>query len=60
MSESLRVTQTRSLAGQTKNRCACVRGLGLRRRQHQVQVANTPENRGMVAKVNDLISVERV
>lgn len=60
MAETLRLTQTRSLAGQTANRRACIRGLGLRRREHQVNVADTPENRGMINKVSDMVTVEKV
>lgn len=60
MADTLRLTQMRSLIGQTANRRACVRGLGLRRRGHQVEVADTPENRGMINKIVDMITVERV
>ncbi|NNC23635.1 50S ribosomal protein L30 [Salinisphaera sp. USBA-960] len=59
MADTLKITLNRGLSGQTKNRRACVRGLGLKRRQHQVVVADTPENRGMINKVADMISVER-
>ena len=37
---------------------ACVRGLGLRRVHHSVEVADTPENRGMINKVADMLAVE--
>ena len=35
----------------------CVRGLGLRRIGHEVQVLDTRENRGMINKVNYLLKV---
>jgi len=36
---------------------ACVRGLGLRRINHTVEVIDTPENRGMINKVHYLLKV---
>jgi large subunit ribosomal protein L30 len=35
-----------------------VAGLGLRRQRHSVQVEDTPQNRGMIAKVAYLLKVE--
>jgi large subunit ribosomal protein L30 len=35
-----------------------VRGLGLRRIRHSVEVIDTPENRGMINKVSDMLAVE--
>lgn len=60
MADMLRITLTRGLAGQTRRRRACVRGLGLRHRQHQVTVSETPENLGMINKIVDMVTVERV
>jgi len=37
---------------------ACVAGLGLRRIGHTVEVEDTPSVRGMINKVNYLVSVE--
>lgn len=54
----LRVTQVRSAIGRLQRHQACLRGLGLRRMHHTVEVANTPENRGMVNKVSYMLSVE--
>jgi large subunit ribosomal protein L30 len=59
-SGKLRVTQVRSANGRTQKHKACLRGLGLRRMHHTVEVANTPENRGMVNKVSYLLKVEEV
>ncbi len=56
----LRVTQVRSANGRIQKHKACLRGLGLRRMHHTVEVANTPENRGMVNKVSYLLKVEEV
>ncbi|HEV8441943.1 MAG TPA: uL30 family ribosomal protein, partial [Steroidobacteraceae bacterium] len=46
--KQLTVTLAKSLAGQLKNIQASVRGLGLRRPHQTVQVADTPQNRGMI------------
>ncbi|MGC9457353.1 MAG: 50S ribosomal protein L30 [Halothiobacillaceae bacterium] len=54
----LRVTLIKSVAGRLEAHKACVRGLGLRRIRHTVEVADTPENRGMVNKVGYLLKVE--
>ncbi len=54
----LRVTQVRSANGRLERHRACLRGLGLRRMHHTVEVADTPENRGMVNKVSYMLSVE--
>ena len=52
------VTQVRSTAGRLKQHQACVKGLGLRRIGHTVEVEDTPSVRGMINKVNYLIKVE--
>jgi large subunit ribosomal protein L30 len=55
---SLKVTLARSLAGQLKNIQASVRGLGLRRPHQTVEVADTPQNRGMIYAASHLLKVE--
>lgn len=54
----IKVTQVRSVAGRLKAHKACVAGLGLRRIGHTVEVEDTPSTRGMINKVNYLVSVE--
>lgn len=39
---------------------SCVRGLGLRRIGDSKTIEDTPENRGMIDKVNYLLAVEYV
>ncbi|MDJ0890306.1 MAG: 50S ribosomal protein L30 [Gammaproteobacteria bacterium] len=56
----LQVTLVRSMHGRLKNHQDCVRGLGLRRVHHSVVVDDTPEARGMIAKVSYLLKVEEV
>ena len=56
--KKLKVTLIRSINGRLSSHKACVRGLGLRRTHHSVIVENTPQNRGMIDKVNYLLKVE--
>jgi len=56
--KNITVTLAKSLAGQLKNIQASVRGLGLRRRHQTVQVADTPQNRGMIGAALHLLKVE--
>ena len=54
----IKVTQVKSTAGRLKAHQACVKGLGLRRIRHSVEVEDTPSVRGMINKVHYLIQVE--
>ena len=54
---SLTLTLTKSVIGASKRQREVVRGLGLRRMQHTVQLKDTPEIRGMVRKVAHLVAV---
>jgi large subunit ribosomal protein L30 len=54
----LRVTLVRSPFGRLKAHKACVTGLGLRRMHHTVEVADTPENRGMINRISYMLRVE--
>ncbi len=54
----LAVTLLKSRFGRKPGHAECVAGLGLRRRHQTVLVADTPENRGMIAKVSYLLKVE--
>ncbi len=56
----LMVTLTKSLNGRLKSHKACVAGLGIRRIHQTVEVIDTPENRGMINKVNYMLNVEAV
>lgn len=56
--KTLKVTLVKSTNGRLKNHQACVRGLGIRRMHHTVEVQATPENMGMINKVNYLLKVE--
>ena len=52
------VTLVKSTAGRLKAHQACVRGLGLRRMHHSVEVADTPANRGMLDRVKYLLAIK--
>lgn len=56
--KKLKVTLMKSLIGTIESHRACVKGLGLRYREHIVEVLDTPENRGMINKVAYLLKVE--
>ena len=53
----LRVTQRRSSNGSDKRQKDTLRSLGLRRIGHTVQVNDSPQARGMLAKVRHLVEV---
>jgi large subunit ribosomal protein L30 len=54
----LRVTLVRSINGTIGKHRATVRGLGLRRMNHTVELEDTPAIRGMIRKVDYLVRVE--
>ncbi len=54
----VKVTLVRSLIGRIEAHKATVKGLGLRRMHHTVEVQDTPETRGMINAVNYLLKVE--
>lgn len=55
--KKIKVTLMRSLIGTKPEHRACVRGLGLRRIRHTVEVIDTPANRGMINKVSYLVKL---
>tara|TARA_Y100001934_G_scaffold216832_1_gene257322 strand:- start:85 stop:267 length:183 start_codon:yes stop_codon:yes gene_type:complete len=56
--KTIKVTQTKSTIGRLKAHKACIRGLGLRKINHTVEVEDTPAVRGMISKVTYMVSVE--
>lgn len=58
--KNIRVKLVRSVNGRLKKHQACVRGLGLRRIHHTIEVIDTPENRGMIKKVSYMLECEDV
>jgi len=56
--KKLRVTLLKSPFGTGKSHMATVRGLGLRRRHHTVELEDTSAVRGMINKVAYMLKVE--
>lgn len=58
--KKIRLRLVKSESGRLKKHRACVRGLGLRRIGHEVEVVDTPSVRGMIDQVNYLLEVSEV
>lgn len=56
--KTIKVTLVRSVNGTMERHRATVRGLGLRRVNHTVEVVDTPETRGMINSVRYLLKFE--
>ena len=54
----LKITLVKSTIGFNKTQDETVIGLGLRRLNHTVELADTPETRGMIHKVRHLVTVQ--
>lgn len=57
-SNKVKVTLVKSTIGTIQSHRACVRGLGLRRLHHTVELVDTPSVRGMINKVSYLVKCE--
>ena len=58
MAKTIKVTQTRSTIGRLPKHIQTIKGLGLRRIGHTVELEDTPAVRGMINKVNYMVNVE--
>jgi large subunit ribosomal protein L30 len=56
--KKIKVTLVKSTIGTIKSHRECVRGLGLRRLRHTVELEDTPAVRGMIKKVAYLVKCE--
>lgn len=56
----LKVEQIKSAIGYNKKQRKTLEALGIKKMHQQVEHDDTPQIRGMVAKVNHLVSVEEV
>jgi large subunit ribosomal protein L30 len=56
--KTVKVTQIKSLIGTIGSHRATMRGLGLRRINHTVELIDTPAVRGMIKRVNYLVKCE--
>lgn len=57
MSAKLRVTLIKSIIGKPKKHRDIVAGLGLNRLNKTVELYDTPEVRGMIAKVSHMLNI---
>jgi large subunit ribosomal protein L30 len=55
--KTIQIEQINSVIGSNERQRATVRGLGLRRIRHVVEVEDTPATRGMINKVSHLVRV---
>jgi large subunit ribosomal protein L30 len=58
MAKTVKVTQIKSSIGRLPKHRATLKGLGLRRINHTVELEDTPSVRGMINKVYYMIKVE--
>ncbi len=56
--KKIKVTLVKGLMGTKQDHRATVRGLGLKRRNHTVELIDTPAVRGMIHKVAYLVKCE--
>ena len=56
--KTIKVTQIKGVIGTKQDHRATVRGLGLRRIRHTVELEDTPAVRGMINKVSYLVKIE--
>jgi large subunit ribosomal protein L30 len=57
MSNKLQVMLVKSTIGRPKKHRDIVAGLGLKKLNHPVEHADTPEVRGMISKISHLLNV---
>ena len=56
--KKIRVTLVKGLTATKQTHRETVKGLGLKHREHTVEVEDTPSVRGMINRVNYLVRVE--
>lgn len=60
MAKMLKITLTKSTIGAIPKHKRVVKALGLRKLHHSVELADTPQTRGAIAKVTHLVTVEEL
>ncbi|ARD44518.1 LSU ribosomal protein L30P [Colwellia chukchiensis] len=58
MAKTVKITQLKSSIGRLPKHRATLKGLGLRRIRHTVELEDTPSVRGMINQVSYMIKVE--
>jgi len=56
--KKIKITLVRSPAGKMSRHRECVKGLGLKRMHHTVEVQDSPAVRGLISKVRYMLAVE--
>ena len=55
----IKLTLVKSLSGRLKSHQACAKGLGIKKIHKSIEVNDTPENIGMMNKINYLLKIEK-
>ena len=55
----IKLTLIKSLSGRLKAHQACAKWLGIKKIHKTIEVNDTPENRGMINKINYLLKIEK-
>ena len=56
--KTIKVTQVKSSIGRLPKHVATLKGLGLRRIRHTVELEDTPSVRGMINKISYMVQVD--
>ena len=59
MNSTIRVTLVKSTIGKPKKHRAVVAGLGLNKLNKTIELSDSPEVRGMIAKVSHLLNIAK-
>lgn len=60
MAKMLKITLTKSTIGAIPKHKKVIKALGLKKLHHSVELADTPQTRGAIAKVTHLVTVEEL
>ena len=60
MAKMIKITLTKSTIGASPKQRKVVEALGLKKMHHSVELADTPQTRGAIAKVSHLVTVEEL
>ena len=60
MAKMIKITLTKSTIGASPKQKKVVEALGLKKMHHSVELTDTPQTRGAVAKVAHLVTVEEI
>ena len=59
MNAKVKITLVKSTIGKPKKHRDIVTGLGLKKLNHAVELSDTPEVRGMIAKISHMLNIAR-